>query len=332
MNRLALTAALFLVTVSTAQAQWYGGGYGYSPYGVGPYAGPGGVIAGQAALVDSVGQLNINNEKARVERQKAEQAKLDTQKQAFDQMLYERSLKPTWAADLKIDNQRVVSRYMTNPEAGEIMQGKTFNAFAPYISSLAQQGVVGPPVPINQMALKKINVTTGPTGPRIGLLREPLRWPMGLRGPLQQKVDPLIRSAVSSATTGDLQPDLYKQINGLVRQINDDFLERFRKEEVSTSEYLAAVPYMDALKSAIQGLADPNAQSLLDGTLSAKGNNVPELVSNMSALGLTFAPGNPGSDAAYRGLQDAMVGYIRSTQAASGIQLQLNPTNPLAKR
>src|SRR6185369_6105287 len=158
------------------------------------------------ALVDSVGQLNINNEKARIDREKANQAKLDTQKQAFDQMLYERSLKPTYAGDVKVDNQRVISRYMSNPEQGEIMKGSTFNAFAPYITSLAQQGVQGPPVPINQMALKKINVTTGPTGPRIGMLREPLRWPMGLRGPLQKEVDPLIRSAVSATTTGDLQP------------------------------------------------------------------------------------------------------------------------------
>src|SRR6185369_3929506 len=82
-----------LVAAPLAHAQYipaYPGAYVNNPY-----RGPGGALAGQAELVSSVGKLNIDQEKARVEREAANQAKLDTQKKSFDQMLYERSLLPT---------------------------------------------------------------------------------------------------------------------------------------------------------------------------------------------------------------------------------------------
>jgi len=102
-------------------------------------------------------------------------------------MLYERSLNPTYAEDLIYQNNRIVSRMMTKPTSSEIANGKTLNAFLPYIMKLSESGVQGPPVPINPMALKRINVTSGPTGPQVGVLRDsPIIWPMALRGPLQQ--------------------------------------------------------------------------------------------------------------------------------------------------
>jgi len=81
-------------------------------------------------------------------------------------MLYERSLNPTYAEDLIYQNNRIVSRMMTKPTSSEIANGKTLNAFLPYIMKLSESGVQGPPVPINPMALKRINVTSGPTGPK----------------------------------------------------------------------------------------------------------------------------------------------------------------------
>jgi hypothetical protein len=329
-TRVLLAAAMsVLAPLPAAHAQFYPA----YPGVYNPYAGAGGMLAGQAQLVESVGKLNIDQEKSRIEREKANQAKLDTQKKAFDQMLYERSLQPTRAEDLIYEQNRIVSRMMTSPQVGEINNGKTLNAFMPYIMKLSETGVQGPPVPVNPYALKRINVSTGPTGPQIGVLKDqPLIWPMALRGPLQLKADPMIRTAVSAAGSGSLQPDLFNQVRATVKQIEADFLKRFRAEEVSTSDYLAASAFLESLKTGVEALANPNIGRLLDGSMSAQGNNVPELCMNMTYSGLTFAPGNPGTEAAYRAVHDSFVGYIRTAQAASGVQPQMRPPNPLTAK
>lgn len=335
LHRLLLTL-LALSSASSAHAQyWNGGRWGWGGGGWGsPYGGPGGVVAAQAQMVNAVGQLNIDQEKARVEREQANQAKLQTQRKAFDQMLYERSLQPTFAEDISYEQNRIVARMMTQPQPAEISNGRTLNAFLPYVMKLAQNGVQGPPVPVNPAALKRINVTTGANGPRIGVLRNlPIIWPMALRGPLQQKLDPLLHSAVSAATTGALQPDMLNQVRSLTKQIEEDFLKRFRAEEVNTGDYLNAVVFLDNFKPAIQALGAPDVNRLLDGSTVAQGSNVPELSSNMSFDGLTFAPGNPGTEAAYRSLHDSYVAYIRTAQASSGFQPRMRPPDPTtAKR
>src|SRR5712692_5168908 len=64
--------------------------YPYNPYN--PYAGRGpgynyGAAAqGQAAVMQASGQVTIDNENARILREQANQAKLDTKRKAFDQM------------------------------------------------------------------------------------------------------------------------------------------------------------------------------------------------------------------------------------------------------
>ena len=82
----------------------------------------------------------------------------------------------------------------------------------------------------------------------------------------------------------------------------------------------------------VQALGRPDVNRLLDGSMAPQGSNVPELCSNMTFNGLNFAPGNPGSDAAYRALHDSFVGYIRTAQASNGIQPQMRPPNPLTAK
>lgn len=332
LRSIALSFAALPLLAGAASAQLYPNGWGWGGWG-NPYGGPGGVVAAQADMVKAVGQLNIDQEKARVEREQANQAKLQTQRKAFDQMLYERSLKPTYVEDLKYEQNRIVARMMINAQPAEINRGTTLNTFMPYIMKMAQTGVQGPPVPINPAALRRVNVTTGSGGPQLGELRHlPLTWPMALRGPLQQKIDPLLNSAVSAATTGSLQPDLLNEVRTLAKKIEDDFLNRFRAEQVSTSDYLVATRFLDSLKPAIQALSSPDIGRLLDGSVAAQGSNVPELVSNMTFDGLSFAPGNPGSEAAYLAVHNAFVAYIRTAQASTGMQPRMRPPDPLAQR
>ena len=68
---------------------------GYNPYYPPGYTG--GVLQGRAEVIRANGDLSIQYEQARIEREKALQAKLDTKKQAFDQMMYEKANTPSYA-------------------------------------------------------------------------------------------------------------------------------------------------------------------------------------------------------------------------------------------
>ena len=45
----------------------------------------------------------------------------------------------------------------------------------------------------------------------------------------------------------------------------------------------------------------------------------------MTKQGLSFAPGNPGSEAAYIAIHDTMVAYTRAAQSSGGITVQYMP-------
>jgi len=259
----------------------------------------------------------------------ANQAKIETQRKAFDQMMYERSMTPALSEKQVLEENRRVTRMMTTPQPAEITKGLTLNTFMPFIQRLAFQGVQGPPIPLNPDALRRVNVTTGDGGLSIGILRnQPIPWPMALRGETQRKLDPMLKSAVSQATTNSLEPGPYKQVQSMVKQLEDEFFFKFKNEQISTSDWLVETPFIENLKIAVRALGLPEASRLLDGTYAARGNNVPELVANMTGGGLTFAPANPGDETVYRSLNAAFTNYIRAAQSASGMQLQLRPSFP----
>src|SRR5437660_361481 len=83
-------AILILITAGHAVAQYYPNPY--APYL--PYGGVGGALAGQAQVIQANGQLAITNEQARIQREKYNQEKLNTRKQAFDQANYEKANTP----------------------------------------------------------------------------------------------------------------------------------------------------------------------------------------------------------------------------------------------
>ena len=108
-----LGIGLLLATVATAPGQvnpyvrpggvppagYYPGGYG------GFYPGAvGGAYYGQAALVSATGELMVQREQAYQEREKANQAKLETKKKAFEAMMYEKANTATLTENLQFES------------------------------------------------------------------------------------------------------------------------------------------------------------------------------------------------------------------------------------
>jgi hypothetical protein len=321
---LLLVAALVVpLSAGPASAQYNPyyprGGYGYG-YG---WGGPGSVQAGQAQILDSIGNLAINQEKSRLEAEKVARSKLETRKATLNEMLYEKAMTPTYGEERAIDENRKVERMLTTPTSMEICEGKTLNQFLPLLEQMTSRGVMGPPIPLDPYALSKINVKTGGNGPNLSLLvQNPISWPLGLRGPIQQKLAAVIKTALAQATKDELDPIVYREVQMLTTQLQDDFTRRFQTDQVNAGDYLVATPFLEQLQQNVVALGQPGVNRILDGSYSARGSNVPELVAYMTGNGLTFAPCAPGNQAAYQGLHNAFVSYINAAQASTGFRIQ----------
>ncbi|MCI0380746.1 MAG: hypothetical protein L0215_24445 [Gemmataceae bacterium] len=328
-TRLSLVAGFSLVALTPLSGQYPGYPYPYPP--TYPGFGPGGYLQGQASVINASGDLMVKQEQARVEREKANQAKLDTQKKSFDQRLYEKMLTPAYGEVASRDQALLLKRIMTNPMQAEITSGKAHNIMLPYLTNVALQGIQGPPIMLDQQQMRYINVTTtGEGGFNLGILRDGghVKWPMALRGsPTQKKLDKLLPDAVAAVANDSFDLKTYKELTKDVAKLTDELRTKFHKEEIDGGLYLDGKRFMDSLESAVRGLAEPTASKTLQGSFAATGRTMPELVTNMAQKGLKFAPANPGNDTPYFALYNAMIAYSNGAVDSNAFKTQFAPIN-----
>lgn len=147
MNRL-IFGCLFLAAIPSYASGQYPNPYvnPYNPYYGGSGYGSGNALSGAADLTRGLkGDQSLQVENARVVREKAAQAKLDTRKQAFDEMLYEKANTPSYTEELTKNKQQLLTRLMNFPTRGEVSDGKTLNAMLPMLQAMSSQGTMGPP-------------------------------------------------------------------------------------------------------------------------------------------------------------------------------------------
>jgi hypothetical protein len=303
----------------------------YYPVGYGSGFGPGNTLNGQANVIDATGKLFIDQEQARITREQANQAKIDTKRKTFDEMMYEKANTPTFTEDQEKVDMMIVRRIINKPLEAEVTSGYAQNILLPYLDKLLRVGIQGPTIPLDQAMLSQINVTSGSANAgnigNIGLLKNggKLDWPLGLRGPTQKKLDPLFPKLVASAAKGDLDADLYFKVNKGVTALQDELTQKFRKEQIDGGLYLEGKRFMESLDSSMKMLRSPTASKFLTGAYRAEGRTVPELVYNMTSKGLRFAPATPGDNAPYFGLQSALVGFAAGAESNHGFRATYDP-------
>jgi hypothetical protein len=300
---------------------------GYYPGGFYPGA-AGGYMYGKAEVMNSYGNLMQQQEQARLQREQVNQAKLDTKKKTLDWLNYERANTPTYTdKQLKIKQQQL-QRVMNKPAEAEVTSGKAQNIILPYLQSLADRGIAGPPVTLNQKQMQQINVTAVTSGnTSLGLLRqgEHMEWPLVLRGPTQQKLAALLPKATEAAVKGTLDFKLYKQVTSGVEQLNKELRKHLASDDIDGSVYLSGRRFLDSLEGAVKELQKPGAGKFLNGTYAARGRTVQELVENMSKEGLKFGPAIPGGEQAYFSLHRAMVSYAAGAENGPGFRVAAAP-------
>ncbi len=327
---LAMTLALAGAGPAAAQNPYYPNPY--NPYGPTVVTGPGATLAGGAQVIQATGDLWIQGEQARQQRQKYYQDKIATKKMAFDEAAYEKANTPSFTQEQEKVMSLQIRRVMSQANPAEIQRGDTLNMLMPLIKALSDQGMPGPPVPIYPSLLRQINVKSGTAGaaPSLGLLKDGgrLSWPLMLRGQTQQQIDKLLPEAVAAAVAGTLVPAQYTRLVSIVQSMQEDVRKQYHKELINGSTFLSCKAYLDSLESSLRVLQSPDVAMYFNGSLAPHGNCVPELVDNMMAQGLSFGPATPGVDAPYFALHNAFVSYVRAAQGGGGFQSRLGPPPP----
>lgn len=292
-----------------------------------PYWGRGGTMAGTANVISAQGEVLTKQEEARVLREKANQAKIETKRKAFDEMMYEKANTPAFSEEQAKIHALQVRRIMNDPTEPEINSGKAHNMLLPMLQALTNQGIQGPPVNLNSAMLQQINVSVAGSEGNVGILKNggQLEWPIPLRGPTQKKMDAVLPQAVSAATMGTLDSKLYGKVKTGMKDLHQELSGKFRKEEIDGGDYLEGKRFLDSLDSAVQMLGKSSSAKLLNGTYAARGRNVQELVMNMTQQGLQFAPAAPGGEPSYHSLFNSLVAYASGAQSSPGFQARVAP-------
>ena len=98
----------------------------YNPYGGSGYGG-GSTLTGSADVLRAYGQTTNAIEQARITRELALQAKLETRKKAVETELYIKSITPTYTQEQERNSRMILDRIRKNSLPGEVVSGKSLN-------------------------------------------------------------------------------------------------------------------------------------------------------------------------------------------------------------
>jgi hypothetical protein len=326
-----LSVAVFLVSWQTGTAR---GQYPYNPYfpfyyGNARALGPGYLLQGTASVIDATGNLYKQQEQARILREQANQAKLDTKRKTLDELNYERENTWTFTQEQERHEAIKLRRLLNKPLETEIVNGSAMNTLLPYLNQIANSGVQGPPVYVDQSQLKLINISGASDGSSLGVLKDgKVSWPLALRGPTQKKMDVLLPKAMAAARDGTLDLATYRELTTGADQMQKEAMNAWNKEEIDSGLYLDAKRFLESYRSGLTVLKRPDAAKYLGGGYELRGNTVGEVVQNMSQQGLHFAPATAGTESAYFGLYNGMVAFAAGDTNSSSFRVRLGPAGP----
>jgi hypothetical protein len=293
----------------------YGYGYGGYPYG-GYYGSPvGDYMNGAANVINAQGQFTQQYTQANLTNEQVKQAKIDTQRKKFDEMMYEKANTPTLEQLREQDQALALQRTRNNPPLTEIYAGVSLNNLLLGIQQTeTNTGYRGPLVPLDPDILSHINLTGGTTRGSATVFRDAgnLDWPRVLaRDPFtreRKQVEKYFAEAYNQMATSKKVKNA--TLDNLLSSLDDmQAALKGAVAEVSTNDYIKGKRYINELQDAAKMLDDPNAANFFGGKWTPKGNTVGELIQQMTQEGLRFAAAASGDEAAYVALHRAMLNY-----------------------
>lgn len=292
-----------------------GGGGSYPsfyppPYYIGSPAGD--YLRGVADLTVSYGKYIQDYQRARLLNQEVERSKLVTRRQIIDEWRYMQSLIPTSEDIRRLDWERDLARARKQAPIGDILSGKSLNVLLTQLKQTHGKGSRGPAIPLDEEALRQINVAPA-HGKNIGFIKSgKIHWPMALQDQrftkLRENIDRDLKDAIDRARiNGKVDAALMNDLVAARREM-DDLLDKIGGD-LTMSQYMEAKRYIGYLTEGIRTLGEPDVQNYFNRKYEARGKTVPDLIDYMNKEGLVFVNSIPGVEAPYRTLYTFLAAY-----------------------
>jgi hypothetical protein len=310
----------------------YGAG-AYSPYGYGYWEDPAGAyLKGAAQVINSQGQLMVNQMNAFSLKEQVRAARTANLRRALDEYLYERERTPTGEDEVRRLRADQLQHSRNNPSPTEIWSAKALNELLDNLRKYAKSDAGSAqsfPLPLDEDALKRINLTSTKSSNNVGLLKNEgrLTWPLALTGPAfateRERLSTLAQKAVQQAQfNNQVDPGTVKQMQRDLDALQTEL--RKGSGDLTPALYMDAKTFVNNLDDAIKALRQADIASYFNGKYALKysgdnalkGRTVPDLVKYMVEHGLQFAPATPGDEASYAALHQALAAYDMASHAA----------------
>jgi hypothetical protein len=256
-------------------------------------------------------------QQARLEREKANQAHLQTRRSIAEEAEWERGRMPDPEKVRERDAQAALSRARRDPPLTEVWSARSLNALLDHLSSQPRgQLAKGPNIPLDEETLKSINLAAGDSPANAGLLKDDgkLQWPRSLQSPefkeARTRLGRLMEEAVQKLKFNPNAPvppgllaDMRNDLDALSRRLNGSV------GELSPSQYIEARRFLNQVRDALAALGDPKVGAYLNPGWAGKARNVAELVDYLKSKGLRFAAATPGDEPAYAALYRALADF-----------------------
>jgi hypothetical protein len=298
-------------------AAGYGYGYGMGMYGtqwmMNPYEG---YLSGAASITRANAEYQLTIQQAKLVRQEAVRSAIQTRRAWIEEAEYERAHMPDPEKIRQEQLRRELDHARVSPPLTEVWSGHALNVLLRHLINQFGQGVrVTEDMPLNEDALKSVNLTAGDSRANAGLLKDAggLQWPQPLQAAIFKETrddfDRNLKRAVQTvksgnttadpATLNDLDADLKKMHDVLDANVS----------LISPVQYIEAKRYLRQVGDAVAALKDRNATNFISGNWSVKARSVADLVKQMADKGLMFAAATPGDESSYLSLYHSLAAF-----------------------
>lgn len=296
----------------------------YSPAYASPYAYTdpwGGVLRGEADIMRAYGTVITSQEQARLMREQALQARLDTQKKRFDLEMYIKANTPTFTEEQAKVAKTTLKRIQTNSTPYEIVNGAALNLLLDDVRRFPGRKVSMEPISISEDVLKQLNIIKSVGN--LGILRDngKFTWPLALQELLsseqQKAVEAQAQALYKNSLKGKLDANVLRDLRMELEKIRDTLTRKIL--DIPTSQYLDAKRFLNDFDDA--RLALERGEGITQAEFhkwASGGHTVQELADYMVSRGLKFAPATAQDEASYRALHSAMVALDLAYNTQSG--------------
>jgi hypothetical protein len=303
----------------------------YSPYNpyVNPYAtspgiGHGVSLMGSADVMRSYGTVITKQEEARILREKANQAKLDTRKQAFDLEMYIKANTPTYTQNEARVAKETLKRIQNYSLPGEVTNGTALNYLLKDLAKYPGKKIAIQPLDLPDSAWSHINVTQGTKG--VGIFRDGgrLTWPTALKNLMdvnnvnkRQELDKQIKTLVEDANRGRLDANALKDVSNEIEKLTKELVSKYN--DIPSAQYADAKRFIADFEASVIGLQKGEAKVQADfQRFTDGGKSVQEVVEYMDKNGLRFGPAMAADEGAYRAVHSRLSRYSIEMNTAMG--------------